>query len=111
MDFFEPNTLLLTEAAKTQIKTLVSSDAQYLRIGLKGGGCSGFEYAFELVNESNEGDIVVSFDDTGLIIDPISMSYLEGSTVDYKVDLAGAMFSVSSPKAVGTCGCGKSVTF
>ena len=78
-----------------------------LRVGVKGGGCSGFQYALAL-DEQKDGDQV--FEDRGirLIVDPMSLQYVDGSVVDYTESLMGAGFEVKNPNVVAACGCGSS---
>jgi iron-sulfur cluster assembly protein len=78
-----------------------------LRVGVRGGGCSGFQYALAL-DEQRDGDHV--FEDHGirLIVDPQSLQYVSGSVVDYTESLMGAGFEVKNPNVVAACGCGSS---
>lgn len=89
-----------------QLKQKVGND-QPLRIYIVGGGCSGFQYGFEFADAESD-DIVMPFGTTVVIVDPLSLQYLQGSTVDYIEDLHGAQFRVSNPHAETTCGCGSS---
>ena len=73
-----------------------------------GGGCSGFSYGFELTKEKNEDDWEIPSLSTSVLVDAISMQYLENAVVDFKSDLEGARFSISNPQAQTTCGCGSS---
>ena len=81
-----------------------------LRIGVVGGGCSGFQYALDFETEAREDDVVYEVDGLTLYVDPVSARYLLGTTVDYVMGMSGAGFKFSNPKAVGTCGCGSSFT-
>jgi len=78
-----------------------------LRVGVRGGGCSGFQYALAL-DERREEDHVFDFEGIRLIVDPASMRYVEGSEVDYTESLMGAGFEVINPNVVASCGCGSS---
>jgi iron-sulfur cluster assembly protein len=78
-----------------------------LRVGVRGGGCSGFQYALAL-DERREEDHVFDFEGIRLIVDPASMRYVEGSEVDYTESLMGAGFEVNNPNVVASCGCGSS---
>ncbi len=78
-----------------------------LRVGVRGGGCSGFQYALAL-DERKEEDHVFDFEGIRLIVDPASMRYVEGSEVDYTESLMGAGFEVNNPNVVASCGCGSS---
>lgn len=98
--------LTITEAANEQIKEiLLGEQSKYVRAFVEGGGCSGFNYGFMLENEKNEDDFELS---EQLIVDAMSMQYLTGATIDYKVELMGANFVVNNPNAKSTCGCGSS---
>ncbi len=79
-----------------------------LRIAVRGGGCSGFEYALDFEKEVRETDLV--YDQSGLkvIVDPVSARYLAGTEIDYSLGMSGAGFKFNNPNAVGTCGCGSS---
>ena len=82
--------------------------AALLRVYIEGGGCSGFQYGFELEDRVAEDDWVVSHEGVQLVIDPMSYQYLIGSKVDYKEDLQGSRFVIINPNATTTCGCGMS---
>ena len=79
-----------------------------LRVYVTGGGCSGFQYGFSFDQEVDEEDTCVSRDGANLVIDPLSLQYLAGSTIDYTEDLSGSKFIVKNPNATTTCGCGES---
>jgi iron-sulfur cluster assembly accessory protein len=81
-----------------------------LRIAVRGGGCSGFEYALDFENEARENDLV--YDQHGLTVylDSLSARYLEGTEIDYVLGMSGAGFKFNNPNATGTCGCGSSFT-
>lgn len=79
-----------------------------LRVAISGGGCSGFQYAIHL-DRSTEDDIIIDLSESvQLMIDTISMMYLEGATLDYQDDLIGQSFVINNPNATATCGCGSS---
>ena len=104
------NALELTDAAVRQVQKLVDEkdDAIALRIGVKAGGCSGYQYIFEYESDTNFNDILVSYRGANVIIDQDSMQLLMGSTLDYVENLAGSEFTITNPNAVGSRGCGKS---
>ena len=81
-----------------------------LRIAVRGGGCSGFEYALDFDNEVRESDTVLEYAGLKLYVDPISGRYLDGTLIDYSLGMTGTGFKFHNPKAVGTCGCGSSFT-
>ena len=99
---------IVTDRAFKKIET--SCRSKILRVAVKGGGCSGFQYGFKF-DESPEGDDdVVDFDGFTLLLDSLSYPYLYGSTLDYVEDLSGSRFLVTNPNAKTTCGCGESFT-
>ncbi len=81
-----------------------------LRIFIQGGGCSGFQYGFKFANEIEDGDEVYEHEETGIkvLVDPVSMAYLEGATVDYVKSIQGEQFTINNPNATTKCGCGSS---
>ena len=85
-------------------------DAHGLRIAVRGGGCSGFEYALDFENEARENDWIYEQNGLTIYVDAISARYLEGTTVDYVMGMAGAGFKFLNPQAKGSCGCGSSFT-
>ena len=78
-----------------------------LRLSVDGGGCAGFSYRFSL-GEAEEGDSVATTNGVSLVVDPVSLDLVAGSTVDYVEDLGGASFKVTNPNAASGCGCGSS---
>jgi len=97
--------------AATRIRELAAEkgDTKFkLRISVKGGGCSGFQYDFRLENELAPGDALVERDGGGVVIDPTSLMYMIGAEVDYAEELAGSSFKITNPKAESACGCGTS---
>lgn len=79
-----------------------------LRVAVRGGGCSGFEYALDFENEARETDWVYEQGDLKVYIDAVSARYLQGTSIDYVLGSTGAGFKFNNPNAVGTCGCGSS---
>ncbi len=104
--------LNVTENASTKIYQLMQDEdnlALKLRIYISGGGCHGFQYGFAFEETINTDDLQIQADQSvSVIIDPISMQYLAGSTVDYVSDAAGERFIIKNPNAKTTCGCDKS---
>jgi iron-sulfur cluster insertion protein len=101
----------ITPTAQAQINTIIKQENDpklRLRMYVQGGGCSGFSYGFEITDEQAEDDWEIPVVSTSVLIDPISMQYLEGITVDFKDDINGARFAIQNPKAASTCGCGSS---
>lgn len=84
------------------------SDQHALRVGVVGGGCSGFSYQLDFDDTVQEGDVVVAFDDVQVRVDANSLQYLQGLRIDYVSSLSGGGFKFVNPKATHTCGCGSS---
>ncbi len=85
-------------------------DSCGLRVAVRGGGCSGFEYALDFDDEERDTDLVYEQNGLKVIVDPISARYLAGTEIDYVLGMTGAGFKFNNPNAVGTCGCGSSFT-
>ncbi len=103
--------LTFTPAAAAKVAGMIEEEGKpelKLRVYIQGGGCSGFQYGFAFDDAINEGDEVVVTDGVTLVVDPMSMQYLEGAEVDYTEGLQGAQFIVRNPNAATTCGCGSS---
>ncbi len=81
-----------------------------IRVGVVGGGCSGFQYSMDFENAERDGDMVYEQDGLKVYLDPMSSMYLQGVSVDYVVGLQGAGFKFNNPSAKNTCGCGQSFT-
>ena len=106
--------ITLTENAKNKIKSLLKqrqTPDYYLRIGLQGGGCSGFMYSYEFVEASDKKDKIFKFDEVKICIDMKSYLFLNGMEIDYEEDLLKSGLVFNAPKAQRTCGCGESVAF
>ena len=108
----EGTPLTVTPKAVTMIKLTREqeglAETAGLRVAVRGGGCSGFEYALDFEEEARETDFVLEFDGLTVYVDPVSARYLEGTEIDYVMGMSGAGFKFNNPKAVGTCGCGSS---
>ena len=79
-----------------------------LRIAVEGGGCSGFQYEISMESDIHENDLILSKNDCRVVIDPISLEYLSGATIDFKEELIGSKFVIDNPNATSSCGCGTS---
>lgn len=102
----------LTTKAADKVKGILDQEKESLpqgglRIYVQGGGCSGFQYGMVL-DEAAEGDEILELQGIKVIVDPMSLRYLDGAEVDYKDDLLGGGFAIKNPNAVSTCGCGHS---
>lgn len=103
--------LIFTDSAARKVKHLIEGEDNpnlRLRVYITGGGCSGFQYGFTFDDQINEGDLTLENQDVGLVVDPMSLQYLIGGTVDYVEGLEGSRFVVNNPNASSTCGCGSS---
>lgn len=103
------NHLQLSPAAAKRVRFIADKQGKpaMLRLSVDGGGCAGFSYKFAL-GEPEDGDTTAETDGVTLLVDPISLDLLDGSTVDYVEDLGGAAFKVTNPNAASGCGCGSS---
>ena len=102
-----------TAHAAAKVRELISEEgnlALKLRVYIRGGGCSGFQYGFEFDEEQGEDDVAIDTDGVLLLVDPLSLQYLIGGVVDYTESLHGAQFVIRNPNAKSTCGCGSSFT-
>ena len=100
----------LTDIAAEKVRAFIAQQAEGqvgLRVGVRGGGCSGFQYALAL-DEQRDDDQVFEYEGIRLIVDPASLRYVDGSTVDYTESLMGSGFEVQNPNVVASCGCGSS---
>jgi iron-sulfur cluster insertion protein len=103
--------ITITESAKEKIKDILLEENNpniSLRTFVQGGGCSGFSYGFTLDEVKNEDDFEIPLDNFTILVDSMSMTYLQGAEIDYKEELMGSTFSIKNPNAQTTCGCGSS---
>ena len=100
----------LSDSAAKRIAAIVSADASKsaLRVAVEGGGCSGFSYKYDLADDATADDLVLTKDGATVLIDQVSLPYLDGSVVDFVDDLMGQSFQIRNPNAVASCGCGTS---
>ena len=107
----EVQPITLTDNAAAKIKELLAenpnADEQALRVAVRGGGCSGFQYALAF-DKAKEDDNVFEVDGVAVVVDKVSMQFVFGSEVDYVEGLQGAGFQVNNPNVVAACGCGSS---
>jgi iron-sulfur cluster assembly accessory protein len=102
--------ITLTDRAARRIREIVGAEPgkAALRVAVAGGGCSGFQYEFELEGGAGGGDHVIERDGATVVIDATSLVYLLGSEIDFVDDLIGAQFRINNPNATASCGCGTS---
>jgi iron-sulfur cluster insertion protein len=103
-------TLTLTPAAAKRISWIAERQSKpaILRLSVEGGGCSGFQYKFDLADAPETDDLVSETEGVRLVVDPVSLGLLSGSVVDFVESLGGAAFKVENPQAASGCGCGSS---
>jgi len=104
------HTLTLTPAAAKRVAMIAQKQTKpaILRLSVEGGGCSGFQYKFDLAEGADSDDAVSETDGVKLVVDPVSLDLVGGSVVDFVESLGGAAFRVENPNAAAGCGCGSS---
>lgn len=103
-----PALTISANAARQLIQVLAADPGAALRISVKGGGCSGFQYAFDVEKGRAEDDFVATRDGVTVLVDPVSLEMMNGAELDFVDDLMGRAFKVKNPNAVASCGCGVS---
>jgi iron-sulfur cluster insertion protein len=105
----EPSITLSARAA-SRIAEILGTEAKpaLFRVSVEGGGCTGFQYRFDVVKESAPDDVLVERDGARVVIDPISLGFVKGAEIDFVDDLIGAQFKVNNPNVTASCGCGTS---
>ncbi len=103
-------TIALTPSAAARVAIIAAKQGKpaILRLSVEGGGCSGFQYKFELADSILGDDAIAHCADTRLVVDPISLDLVDGAAVDYVESLGGSAFRVTNPNAASGCGCGSS---
>ena len=105
----EPSITLSARAAHRIAELLRSEQAPTLfRVSVEGGGCSGFQYRFDLVKESAPDDLLIERDGARVVVDPVSLGFVHGAEIDFVDDLIGQSFKIHNPNATSSCGCGTS---
>ncbi|MBY0531024.1 MAG: iron-sulfur cluster insertion protein ErpA [Xanthobacteraceae bacterium] len=102
--------VVVTESAIKKIAAILGSEKEpsVLRVSVEGGGCSGFQYKFDIQRAPESEDVVIARNGATVVIDPVSLQYLAGSRIDYADELIGAAFKIDNPNATASCGCGTS---
>ena len=105
--------ITVSERAARRIGEILKGEPSgtMLRVSVEGGGCSGFQYKFDVERAKAADDLVIARDGAVVLIDPVSVNYMAGSEIDFVDDLIGASFKVNNPKAKASCGCGTSFAF
>jgi len=102
--------ITVSDTAAKQISEIIAREPEntMLRVSVEGGGCSGFQYKFDLVQARDNDDMAIEKGGVMVLVDPISVEYMQGSVIDFVDDLIGASFQVRNPNATAGCGCGTS---
>ena len=111
---FRPQELNVSDQAIAKIKALLDQETNNnlsLRVFVTGGGCSGFQYVFNIVDKVEKDDQVFQKEESRVIIDKTSLQFLEGAEIDYSEELIGSTFKINNPNATSSCGCGTSFSF
>lgn len=105
-----PHSVGVTASAARRIAEIlrVEPPQSMLRVSVEGGGCSGFQYKFDITRERDADDIVIAEGEATVVIDPVSLEYMSGSNIDFVDDLVGSSFRIQNPHATASCGCGTS---
>ena len=105
-----PDTLAITDRAARRIGEILKTEPQgsMLRISVNGGGCSGFQYGFDIEADRQADDLLIERQGATVLVDETSLQYLRGSVVDFVDDLIGQSFKIENPQATSSCGCGTS---
>ena len=100
----------LSASAASQINAIMKKMGKqdFLRVAVEGGGCSGFSYKFDFAEAANADDLIIERDGARVLIDEMSLEFLEGSEIDYANELIGSAFKINNPNATANCGCGTS---
>jgi len=103
-------TITLTDRAAARIRDILAREPgkNALRIAVNGGGCSGFQYEFQLAEAAADDDLVIERGGARALVDPVSQGFLEGAEIDFVDDLMGQSFRIKNPNASSSCGCGTS---
>jgi iron-sulfur cluster assembly accessory protein len=109
-DYIAFMSILVSENALKQIRKILDNEPEgtMLRVSVEGGGCSGFQYKYELTQEHQDDDLVLGDDKAKVLIDPVSQPFLDNAVIDYKQDLIGSAFQINNPNVSSSCGCGVS---
>jgi iron-sulfur cluster assembly accessory protein len=105
-----PALVTLSQSAAERLHALSQAEGRpvMLRVAVEGGGCSGFQYLFDLVEAAEPDDLRVEYDGAAALVDPVSLDLLKGSVIDFVDELAAAQFRIRNPNAKSSCGCGVS---
>lgn len=110
MTVAEATPVTVSERAAKKIAAILSKEPEgaMLRVAVEGGGCSGFQYQFDIVRAREDDDLVLDAEGFKVLIDSVSVDYMAGSEIDFSDELIGAAFKINNPNATASCGCGTS---
>jgi iron-sulfur cluster insertion protein len=111
LDTTIPSPIIFTDSAAEKVAQLIEEEGNpdlKLRVFVQGGGCSGFQYGFDIDRTRQPDDIVLERDGATVLVDETSLQFLKGSVVDFVDDLIGQSFKIENPQATSSCGCGTS---
>lgn len=104
----EASITISSRAARRIVEILRAEDATLMRVSVEGGGCSGFQYKFDLIKEGAPDDILIERDGAKVVVDPVSAGFVQGAEIDFVDDLIGSAFKIKNPNVTAACGCGTS---
>ena len=109
-EILENEGITVSDRAADRIAAILAKEAEgsMLRVAVNGGGCSGFQYAFDIVATRNDDDFVIEKNGITVLVDEISAEYMKQSEIDFSDELIGAAFKINNPNATANCGCGTS---
>ncbi len=110
MSVTEASPVTVSERAARRIAAILSKEPEgsMLRVAVEGGGCSGFQYTFDIVTDREDDDLTLDADGYSVLVDSVSVDYMKGSEIDFSDELIGAAFKINNPNATASCGCGTS---
>jgi iron-sulfur cluster assembly accessory protein len=102
--------IIATDAAKKRVAEILRGEPEgsWLRVSVNGGGCSGFQYTFDIAARSEPDDLILAQDEARIAVDSVALEFIKGSKIDFVDDLMGSSFRVENPNATASCGCGTS---
>jgi iron-sulfur cluster assembly accessory protein len=104
----EASITISARAAQRIVEILKAEDAALMRVSVEGGGCSGFQYKFDLIKEGEPDDLLIERDGARVVVDPVSLDFVKGAELDFVDDLIGASFKMKNSNVTASCGCGTS---
>jgi iron-sulfur cluster assembly accessory protein len=102
--------IIATDAAKQRVADILRGETAgaWLRVSVNGGGCSGFQYSFDIAPNAEPDDVILAEGEARIAVDRMALDFLKGATIDFVDDLMGSSFRVENPNATASCGCGTS---